>query len=67
VRELIVLCGPSDCGKSKLLNLPAALDKPDSGMVIVGGVDVGKLSGGSEVDFVGPGLISSNWGHANKR
>jgi ABC-type lipoprotein export system ATPase subunit len=49
--ELIVLRGPSGCGKSTLLNLLGALDKPDSGTVMVGGVDVGKLSGGAEVDY----------------
>ena len=49
--ELIVLRGPSGCGKSTLLNLLGALDKPDSGTVMVGGVDVGKLSGGAEVEY----------------
>jgi putative ABC transport system ATP-binding protein len=49
--ELIVLRGPSGCGKSTLLNLLGALDKPDSGTVMVGGVDVGNLSGGAEVEY----------------
>ncbi|MEO8456566.1 MAG: ABC transporter ATP-binding protein [Chloroflexota bacterium] len=49
--ELIVLRGPSGCGKSTLLNLLGALDKPDSGTVIVDGIDVGKLSGSAEVAY----------------
>lgn len=49
--RMIALRGPSGCGKSTLLNLIGALDKPTSGDVIVDGINVAKLSGGSEVQF----------------
>jgi ABC-type lipoprotein export system ATPase subunit len=49
--KLVVLRGPSGCGKSTLLNLMGALDKPDSGTIMVDGVDVAKLGGASEVEY----------------
>jgi ABC-type lipoprotein export system ATPase subunit len=49
--KLVVLRGPSGCGKSTLLNLLGALDKPDSGTIMVDGVDVARLSGTSEVEY----------------
>ena len=38
--ELVVLTGPSGCGKSTLLNMIGALDRPDSGSIVVGGQSV---------------------------
>jgi putative ABC transport system ATP-binding protein len=49
--KLVVLQGPSGCGKSTLLNLLGTLDKPDSGAIIVDGVDVTRVSGGREVEY----------------
>lgn len=38
--ELVALVGPSGCGKSTALNLVAAVDRPDRGVVRVCGVDI---------------------------
>jgi putative ABC transport system ATP-binding protein len=42
--DFISILGPSGSGKSTLLNLIGALDKPTSGTLRVGGVDVGRLN-----------------------
>jgi ABC-type Fe3+/spermidine/putrescine transport system ATPase subunit len=41
--ETLVLAGPSGSGKTTALNLIAGLASPDSGRVLIGGVDVGGL------------------------
>ncbi len=41
--EACAITGPSGCGKSTLLNLIGALDKPDSGQVILNGRDLSQL------------------------
>ena len=42
--EFLAFMGPSGSGKTTLLNLIAGIDKPTSGKVIIGGIDVGELS-----------------------
>ncbi|HEY8028882.1 MAG TPA: ABC transporter ATP-binding protein [Gaiellaceae bacterium] len=41
--ELVALTGPSGGGKSTLLNLIGALDRPDGGEIVVAGLDVARL------------------------
>ena len=38
--EWVAIVGPSGCGKSTLLHLIAALDRPDSGTIVVNGEDL---------------------------
>lgn len=42
--EVVSIVGPSGAGKTTLLQIIGTLDKPDSGTVVVDGIDVGKLS-----------------------
>jgi len=41
--EFLAIVGPSGSGKSTLLNMLGALDRPDSGTVIIDGVDITSL------------------------
>lgn len=40
--EFVVFSGKSGCGKTTLLNIIGALEKPDSGQVTVNGLDISK-------------------------
>ena len=42
--EVVSIVGPSGAGKTTLLQIMGTLDRPDSGTVIVDGVDVGSMS-----------------------
>ncbi|MEW6441439.1 MAG: ABC transporter ATP-binding protein [bacterium] len=48
--EFLAIMGPSGSGKSTLMNLIAGIDKPDSGTIHVGGIDITALS---ETDLAG--------------
>ena len=54
--EFVAIVGPSGSGKSTLLNLIGTLDRPDSGAVIIGGMDVSDL-GDAELSGVRASLI----------
>ena len=49
--EVVSIVGPSGAGKTTLLQIIGTLDKPDSGSIIVDGIDVGSLSTGKLSDF----------------
>ena len=42
--EMVAVVGPSGCGKSTVLNLVAAVDRPDTGTVRVCGVEIGSAA-----------------------
>lgn len=42
--DFVAVVGPSGSGKSTLLHLIGGLDRPTSGTVLIGGVDINKLS-----------------------
>lgn len=54
--SLTALWGPSGCGKSTLLNLTSGLLRPDSGRVVVDGVEIQDLSEGQLDRFRGERL-----------
>lgn len=43
--EVVSIVGPSGAGKTTLLQIMGTLDKPDSGSIVIDGVDVRALSG----------------------
>ncbi len=49
--EIVSIVGPSGAGKTTLLQIIGTLDKPDSGTVMVDGVDVSSLSSAKLADF----------------
>ncbi len=49
--DFTALMGPSGSGKSTLLNLIAGIDKPDSGVLRVGGVDITGLDESALADW----------------
>ncbi|HEX8040990.1 MAG TPA: ABC transporter ATP-binding protein, partial [Chryseosolibacter sp.] len=49
--EFTALVGPSGSGKTTLLNLIGGLDKPDSGNIVIKGIDITKLSPNELIDF----------------
>lgn len=49
--EIISIVGPSGAGKSTLLHLMGALDKPDSGSVLINNTDILKLPSKKQARF----------------
>lgn len=49
--EVVSIVGPSGAGKTTLLQILGTLDMPDSGSVVIDGIDVSKLSQKKLADF----------------
>src|ERR1700742_492214 len=49
--EIVSIIGPSGAGKSTLLHLVGALDKPDSGSVLIDGTDILQLPSKKQARF----------------
>lgn len=49
--EMVAIMGASGCGKTTLLNCLSGLDTIDSGSILIGGVDLSKLSDNARTDF----------------
>lgn len=49
--EFTALVGPSGSGKTTLLNLIGGLDRPDTGSIVIDGVDITRLSSNQLIDF----------------
>ena len=55
--DFVALTGPSGSGKSTLLNLIGALDRPDSGSIMVGGEEVAQLEDPAEYRAATVGFV----------
>lgn len=49
--EIVSIVGPSGAGKTTLLQIIGTLDKPDSGQIVIDGIDVSRLSTNKLSDF----------------
>lgn len=49
--EFTAIVGPSGSGKTTLLNMIGGLDKPDSGTIMIGDVDITQLGSRKLIDF----------------
>ena len=49
--EIVSIVGPSGAGKTTLLQIIGTLDKPDSGSIVIDGIDISNLSKAKLSDF----------------
>lgn len=49
--EIVGIVGASGAGKTTLLHIISSLDRPDSGEVLINGVDIHRLSSNEQADF----------------
>jgi putative ABC transport system ATP-binding protein len=49
--EMVAIMGPSGCGKTTLLNCLSGLDTIDSGLIMVGGADINRMSDNEKTEY----------------
>ncbi len=49
--EMVAIMGPSGCGKTTLLNCLSGLDSIDSGLILVDGTDINRLSDNQKTEY----------------
>jgi putative ABC transport system ATP-binding protein len=49
--EMVAIMGPSGAGKTTLLNIIGGLDSPDSGSVLINGIEISALNEGQRAQF----------------
>ena len=49
--EMVAIMGPSGCGKTTLLNCLSGLDSIDSGLIMVGGADINRMSDNEKTEY----------------
>ncbi len=59
--EFIVFCGKSGCGKTTLLNMIGCLEKPDSGTIIIDGIDIWKCKNKRNLFAIKFGYLFQNF------